>query len=222
METKNIIELVKWFIGSVVIVVVTLIVESGFKERETGMEEMKIYNQYVDIILQADNIEQRYRLAQYFSIVTPTERLRERWIDYKYVLVEDYEKYKDLQRKESIVLSQPRLMLDTLVVLQEKQKQLNRPLIKKSSTELAIEYERLGFESLINRDVNKAISYFKQSEDSYNGFHSVYDIYIYLLRNKNKLIDPYSEEWNVVYFDVLNKYSWGMPEVYRNKFEMLL
>ncbi len=72
--SEKYIELFKWFISSVVIVSVTLIVDTGFKDRETGIEEIKVYNQYVDIILNAEDIEQRWRLVEYFATVTPTER----------------------------------------------------------------------------------------------------------------------------------------------------
>lgn len=93
MQDKTI-DLIKWFIGSVVIVVVTLIIDTGFKEREAGIKEMEVYDKYVSIILTADNIEQRWNLCQYFSIVTPTERLRERWQVYKDSISDDYYAWK--------------------------------------------------------------------------------------------------------------------------------
>jgi hypothetical protein len=50
------IELFKWFIGSVAIVVMTLIIDKGFKERTAGIQEMQAYDKYVEVILKADNI----------------------------------------------------------------------------------------------------------------------------------------------------------------------
>lgn len=90
---KFLIELAKWFIGSVVLVIVTVIIDKGFKERSAGIQEMQAYDKYVDIILEADNIEERWKLSEYFAIVTPTDRLRERWVAYKDSIEEDYRKF---------------------------------------------------------------------------------------------------------------------------------
>ncbi|RZJ51765.1 MAG: hypothetical protein EOO44_13890 [Flavobacterium sp.] len=94
------IELLKWFIGSVALVIITFIIDNGFKERTAGVQEMEAYDKYVEIILKADNIEDRWKLAQYFSTVTPTERLRERWIAYKDSISKDYKIFKALKEKE--------------------------------------------------------------------------------------------------------------------------
>lgn len=217
---ENNIELLKWFISSVVIVLTTLIVESKFKDRETGLEEMKIYNQYVEIILKADNIEERWRLAEYFSIVTPTERLRERWIDYKNILDDDYKKYKNLKDQETfILLDTENLKVDSLVLVQKEQRELGGSLINDDKLITAEKYEKLAFESLLDKNVNSAIHNFKMSENSYSGYHQVYEIYLYLLRNSSKLQDEKSEYWNTVFSDISNKYSWKMPKSFKNKFK---
>jgi len=80
------IEFSKWYLVSVAIVFSAKMIESGFSERETGLKEMQVYDKYVETILKADNIEARWRLAEYFAAVTPTDRLRERWIAYKDVI----------------------------------------------------------------------------------------------------------------------------------------
>jgi hypothetical protein len=95
----------KWYIASVALVFAADIVENGFTERETGIKEMKVYDEYVNTILQADNIEARWKLAEYFSVVTPTDRLRERWIAYKNSLEEDYNKFLELKEQEIQLLS---------------------------------------------------------------------------------------------------------------------
>lgn len=217
INNPNFIELVKWFMGSVVIVIVTLVIESGFKERETGIEEMKIYNEYVDIILKADNIEERWKLAEYFAIVTPTQRLRERWVNYQSILVNDYKRYKRLDSVEAQIVSNPtETMIDSLVVIQEEKKEVGGSLVHKSNSELAEQYESAAFEALLSKDINEAIKNFKMSEDASNGYHSVYEIYIYLLRKK-KHFGNSDIEWQEVYWDILNKYSWKMPETYKNR-----
>lgn len=220
INNPNIIELIKWFVGSVVIVIITLIIESGFKERETGIEEMKIYNEYVDIILKADNIEERWKLAEYFAIVTPTQRLRERWVKYQNILVDDYKRYKGLDSVEAYIVSNPtQNIIDSLVIIQEEKKEVGGSLVKKSNLQLAEQYESVGYDALLNKDMGEAIRNFKMSEDAFNGYHSVYEIYIYLLRKK-KHFGNSDIEWGAVYSDILNKYSWKMPEEYKNKFKI--
>lgn len=217
LDNQNFVELFKWFMGSVVIVIVTLVIESGFKERETGIEEMKIYNEYVDIILKADNIEERWKLAEYFAVVTPTQRLRERWINYQTILVDDYKRYKGLDSVEAYIVSNPtETMIDSLVVIQQEKKEVGGSLVHKSNFDLAEQYEGLAYESLFNKDINEAIKNFKMSEDAFNGYHSVYEIYIYLLRKK-KHFGNTDIEWQSIYSDVLNKYAWKMPETYKNR-----
>lgn len=93
-------ELIKWFISNVVIIVVTIIIDNGFKKRSAGIQEMQAFDKYVEIILKADNIEERWKLSEFFSTVTPTNRLREKWISYKKLISTDYEKFKDLKDKE--------------------------------------------------------------------------------------------------------------------------
>lgn len=218
INNQNVVDIIKWFIGSIVIVIVTLIIESGFKERETGIEEMKIYNEYVDIILKADNIEERWKLAEYFAIVTPTQRLRERWVNYQNILAPDYKRYKGLDSVEAEIVSNPNeYMMDSLVIIQEEKKTLGGSLVHKSNFQLAEQYESAGYEALLNKDISEAIKNFKLSEDYYNGYHQVYEIYLYLLKKKKQLANSTLEEWKSVYTDILNKYSWKMPDEYKTK-----
>lgn len=218
INNQNVVDIIKWFIGSIVIVIVTLIIESGFKERETGIEEMKIYNEYVDIILKADNIEERWKLAEYFAIVTPTQRLRERWVNYQNILAPDYKRYKGLDSVEAEIVSNPNeYMMDSLVIIQEEKKTLGGSLVHKSNFQLAEQYESAGYDALLNKDISEAIKNFKLSEDYYNGYHQVYEIYLYLLKKKKQLANSTLEEWKSVYIDILNKYSWKMPDEYKNK-----
>lgn len=99
-KLKLIIDLAKWFVSSVVIVIVTMIIDRNFKERNTGLEEMKAFDNYVDHILKADNIEERWKLCEFFSTVTPTERLRDRWMVYRDTISDDYARFLDLKEEE--------------------------------------------------------------------------------------------------------------------------
>lgn len=206
------IELFKWFISSVAIVVVTLIIDTGFRERETGINEMKLYSDYVDVILKANNIEERYKLADYFATVTPTDRLRVRWIEYRNTIVESYMEFKALKLKESELLASNKDVSKELIEIQNKMKKHEGGLVSSHNIELASEWELKGFDFLIKKDIVSAINAFKKSEESFNGFHSVHEIYLYLLRNKMILNNQNSKGWNKVYREILKKYSWKMPE----------
>ena len=212
----KIIDLIKWFITSVALVVVTLIVDSGFKDRETGIEEMNLYNQYVDIILQSDNIEQRYRLVEYFSIVTPTERLRERWNDYKRVIQPDYLEYKRLKHIEGMMMSMEEISVDSVKIIHDKMETIGGSMLVKGDEELALEYERKGCQALVDKDVDAAIENFSLSEKSFNGFHSSYEIYVYLKKNRDVIMEQ--GDWEKVYSDIVRKYSWKLPEEYLKLF----
>jgi hypothetical protein len=98
------IELAKWFISSVVIVILTIIIDKGIKDREAGIQEMNAYDKYVSVVLKANNIVERWKLAEYFSIVTPTERLRDRWIAYKKEIEDDYKLYLILKKNERAIM----------------------------------------------------------------------------------------------------------------------
>jgi hypothetical protein len=213
----KIIELIKWFITSVSLVVVTIIVDSGFKDRETGIEEMNIYNQYVDIILQSDNIEQRYRLVEYFSIVTPTQRLRERWNEYKNVIQPDYMEYKRLKHIEEMLTSMEEVSQDSIKVIHNKMETIGGSMIKKGDIDLALEYEKKGCQALVDKNIEDAIEYFSLSEKSLNGFHSSYEIALYLKKNKDNITK--NGDWNKVYSDILEKYSWKLPKEYLTLFK---
>lgn len=56
-------------------------------------------------------------------------------------------------------------------------------------------WEEKGFSYLINRDVANAINAFTSSENTYKQYHQVYEIAMYLSRNKSKLIESNSEFW---------------------------
>ena len=206
------IELFKWFISSVAIVVVTLIIDTGFRERETGINEMKLYSDYVDVILKANNIEERYKLADYFATVTPTDRLRVRWIEYRNTIVESYMEFQTLKIKEAQLLASNKDVSKELIEIQNKMKKHEGGLVGSHNIELATEWEANGFDFLIKKDVVSAIDAFKKSEESFHGFHSVHEIYLYLSRNKLVLNNQDSKGWKKVYHEILKRYSWKMPE----------
>jgi len=128
----KIIELSKWYIVSVAIVLTTKMIDGTFTERETGIKEMQVYDKYAETILKADNIEQRWKLVQYFSTVTPTERLRSRWLLYQEAIKNDYLSYVDLKKQEKKLLSQDTLskpQIEKLATVQNKLEPFEKRLI---------------------------------------------------------------------------------------------
>lgn len=90
--------LVKWAVVSVVMVMVAILIEGGIKERSIGIQEMQAFDKYIQVILKTNNIEERLKLAEYFSVITPTQRLRDRWIAYRNMLKSELGKYKMLKQ----------------------------------------------------------------------------------------------------------------------------
>ena len=220
------VEIIKWFIASVLIVIITTIIDRGFKERSAGILEMQAYDKYVEIILKADNIEERWKLAQYFSIVTPTDRLRDKWISYKDSISKDYTSFKILKQKEFDLQKQKNASLlkdsvskfDTrLNEIQNKLAPFQTKLNAASDFNSAQTWEKQGFQYLLNKDVDNAILAFINSENEYNSYHQVYEIAKYLTNNRLKLIDPNNTHWKITFKKIGTDYSWGMPLNLRNQ-----
>ena len=200
MSKEYIIDLIKWFIGSVVIVVITLIIDTGFKEREAGIKEMEVYDKYVGVILEANNIEQRWKLCEYFSIVTPTERLRNRWTAYKDSIEDDYILWKKQRVMDSVEVGMN-----------------NDKLIGGNSGDVEV-YEKKGFDCLLDKDYKGALSCFITAENIYTGYHNCYEIGRYLKSN-NDLSDKSSPKWNELYNKLVVNWSWGMDKDYKERFK---
>lgn len=83
----------------------------------------------------------------------------------------------------------------------------------------ASEFEDRGFSYLLNKDVDNAIKAFTQSENSYNGYHMVYDIADYLKDNRDALATDDAAHWKSAYATILSKYSWKMPGSYKAKLD---
>jgi hypothetical protein len=89
LEAANIdklIELGKWFIVSVAITLSVSVVNDGFREREQDMKEMELFDKYTPIILEADGVEKRRLLCEYFASVSPAGAIRNSWKEYKTVV----------------------------------------------------------------------------------------------------------------------------------------
>lgn len=93
---RIIMDTLKWLLVSFVLAIVALVIESRFKDRNTGLQEMEIYDKYVHLILDHNEVQKQWNLTRYFIAVTPTDRLRDRWIEYQKVIEPEYEAYKAL------------------------------------------------------------------------------------------------------------------------------
>jgi len=91
-----------------------------------------------------------------------------------------------------------------------------------TNSENAEKFEKEGFHFLINKDVDSAIGLFVKSENSYNGYHQVYEIARYLRKNKSKLENPKSEFWKTAYSDILSNFSWGMTDEIKSELKTQL
>lgn len=87
----------------------------------------------------------------------------------------------------------------------------------KEGLENAKAMELNGYNALFNKDVKKAIQYFKDSENSYNSYHQVYEIAFYLNGNQKKLINNDEKAWTETYRKILSDFSWKMPADVRLK-----
>ena len=164
MNPKDKIDLIKWFLGSFVVVIMTTIISYQFQDREHGLNEMNQYDKYVtELIVLNKDLGKRRLLAQYFAYVTPSDKLREPWMNY-YLLLD--KEYKQLQRQDSLITIQLSNSDSTsnkhLLEKQEEIKQkLNDDLVMPGDNKVneASRLERLGFEAVLNGDIQSAITF---------------------------------------------------------------
>jgi hypothetical protein len=126
----------KWYIASIALVFIVKMLENSFTERETGIKEMQVYDKYAEIVLKANNIEERWKLSQYFSAVTPTPRLRDRWTEYRDTIRREYLIYTELKKVESQIAAKDSLTSldrDTLAKVQIKLAPYEKRLIADDS-----------------------------------------------------------------------------------------
>jgi hypothetical protein len=93
---------------------------------------------------------------------------------------------------------------------------------KNDNIELAQQYESEAFNYLLHKDVNNAIKSFRKSENSFNGFHTVYEIAIFLEKNKIKLSTKNEIIWKQTYSTLLNEFSYKMPKEIKSSFQEII
>ena len=98
---EKLLELGKWYIISAALVIITTIIDYGFKEREQDVKEMETIDKYVDKITEVNGIERRWLLSEYFAIVSPEGPLKTNWIAYKELLAPVYKEYMQNKKREA-------------------------------------------------------------------------------------------------------------------------
>ena len=113
---EKLVELAKWYIISAALVIITTIIDYGFKEREHDIKEMETFDKYVDKITEVDGIEKRWLLSEYFAIVSPDGSLKNNWIAYKKLIEPVYTEYITNKKREAELAAK-----DTLNKSEEKE-----------------------------------------------------------------------------------------------------
>lgn len=121
------VDLAKWFVVSVALVVMTIIIDAGFKDRTAGLTEIQQYDKYVTgLIVLNQEVGPRRLLAQYFAHVTASDILRKRWQEY-YKLLDDEYTVLMRARQEGI---KTRDSLVTLAILSQNKNEKTDPATK--------------------------------------------------------------------------------------------
>ncbi len=92
----------KFLLGTFALGLVTTLLSDDLKRKEIELKEQNQMGGYLEHALQED-VGVRYRFSQYFSKVTRSKELRERWEEYYEVVKPEYdEKKKEEKRLEGI------------------------------------------------------------------------------------------------------------------------
>ena len=95
------VDLLKWLVGTVGLTLITYIINWGFQDRAQGMEEISQYDKYAsELIVLNDNPVTKRMPAQFFSNVTPSEKLKKGWKDYYREVDAEYRQFLE---KDSII-----------------------------------------------------------------------------------------------------------------------
>lgn len=131
-KLAKVIDLGKWVIGSVAIVLSGSIISDGFKEREQDVRELEFFDKYVATVTQADGIEQRWRLCEYFAAVSPAGEMRSAWENYQKIIEPDYRLYQSTKEKLNALYAKDSLDnqdKDSIKVLSETKRSLETSLV---------------------------------------------------------------------------------------------
>jgi hypothetical protein len=217
-KIDKLIELGKWFIVSVALVLSASIVNDGFRERDQDIKELEFFDKYTKIVTDDRSVEKTWLMCEFFSAVSSEGELKKAWTRYKKIIEPRYLAYmKNVNEIVKINAKEDPTEEDQLKILDLKQKNLQLDNINVTQTALpnlreqfktASNLEKEAYRKLLNKDLDGAISDFSRTDEEYSGFHNAYD-----LQNMLKTEKPQTdEEWNRTYKKILKDYSWKMPE----------
>ncbi|MDF9798574.1 hypothetical protein OKW21_003837 [Catalinimonas alkaloidigena] len=229
------IDLGKWAVVSVGLVIMTTIINAGFKDREVGINEIKEYDKYVSLVTDNTKISERRLLAQYFAHITPSEKLKEGWALYFKTVDEEYNKLMEMREQKQMQLAELKKSSDSLTIPSPEIQKLEREIesidheltptfrkeTKANDYESALRWEEIGFENIINKNLDQAITAFENAELSYSSFHQVYEIARFLRSKRNSGEVQNDSFWQEVFQTLLSDYSWKMPEASRARLSEL-
>ncbi len=89
-----------------------------------------------------------------------------------------------------------------------------------SSILTAAEEERLGFQAILDQNIDLAIKQFTAARELWADYHNVAEIET-LLKQQQSILRPnalsYQQNWKVLKQRILKDYSWGMPKDIREQ-----
>ena len=133
----KLLEFGKWYMVAVAIVFAGKLLDSSFTDRETSIKEIAIYEKYATNIMEADSIEKKWKLVEYFAAVTPSENLRERWEAYKTIIKPEHDTLLALNKRERDILNSPDSLTPAqkteLLSIKEQQNSLNVKLVNNTT-----------------------------------------------------------------------------------------
>lgn len=114
-KIDKLIELGKWFITSVGLVLSISMVSDGFKERDQDLKEFVVFDKYMEVIFDkaTDSLQKRKLLSDYFTSVSPTGAIKDGWGEYRKLVMADIKEY-----------NQAKQLIDKINEKKIKQKQL--------------------------------------------------------------------------------------------------
>jgi len=111
---------------------------------------------------------------------------------------------KDIQSIQETIPERRESQLVSQQTMEEKPKTAKR-------------WEYLGFNNLVEKEIDNAIEAFTESEKLWPNYHNVSEIRLLLVEKREILKAKDSPEWRALYNEILEKYSWGMPSDIRQK-----
>jgi len=83
-------------------------------------------------------------------------------------------------------------------------------------------WEGRGFEALLNKNADEALTAFGQASAAWPDYHNVTEIERLLRTRRDELAAGSADAWNDVYQTILTRFSWGMPSPVREQMRAAL